>query len=65
MKKNYYSYAESGRLIINKNGTTDYLENDEQSESHSFIIDAPAMCCKDYENKEKNIYNSDDNLILS
>ena len=64
MNKDYYSYAENGRLVLNNKGTTDFVETNKQSGTNDFENDAP-LYCQDYENKEKVIYNSESNLKLN
>ena len=63
MKKDYYSYAENGRLVLNNKGTTDFVESNEQIGANDFEISEPAY----YQDNEKQeiIYNSENKINLN
>ena len=64
MKKNYYSYAENGKLVINNKGTTDYIKSDEELETDDFE-NTVFRYSQDNENDAGVFFNSENNLRLN
>jgi len=64
MKKSYYSYAENGKLVINNNGTTDYVKSDEELRTYDFE-NTVFIYFQDNENNAKIFCNSENNLKLN
>lgn len=70
MNKNYYSYAESGKLVMNKKGTTDYVENSEELETETietfpYLASPLSIGRIVYENREGIIFCVENNRKLS